>query len=140
MFTLAFKKEIAEEYWKTNKKKLGARTAQYLKPEKTQMDSTCVPDWLEDLNCTGRFCGHEKWSKYQLWVKKLRKSGKVAFFQYFVEIRSPLKARLPKNIFLAKAKSLNEDYCQSERDQWLEPPIIQSRLFGLHVFFVFFTK
>ena len=33
-------------------------------------------------------------------------------FEYFVDIRSALKARLPKGLFLAKAKSYKEYYEQ----------------------------
>ena len=35
-------------------------------------------------------------------------------YQYFIDIRSSLKARLPKNIFLA--------YCKLQREQGQEPP------------------
>ena len=38
-------------------------------------------------------------------------------FQYFIDIRSSLKARLPKNIFQAKARSLYTEYCKLQREQ-----------------------
>ena len=47
---------------------------------------------------------------------------KNKLFQYFIDIRSSLKARLPKNIFLAKARSLYTKYCKLQREQGQEPP------------------
>ena len=38
-------------------------------------------------------------------------------FQHFIDIRSSLKARLPKNIFQAKARSLYTEYCKLQREQ-----------------------
>ena len=32
--------------------------------------------------------------------------------EFFIDIKSSLKARLPKKIFLAKAESLYRDYCE----------------------------
>ena len=43
-------------------------------------------------------------------------------FEYFIDFRSSLKARLPKNIFLAKAMSLYIEYCKLQRKQGQEPP------------------
>lgn len=42
-------------------------------------------------------------------------------FEFFIDIRSCLKARLPKKIFLAKAKSLYDEYCEWKRQEGLEP-------------------
>ena len=50
-------------------------------------------------------------------VDKIRK----ALFEYFIDIRSTLKARLPKGLFFAKAKSLYEEYCEQQRKQGIEP-------------------
>ena len=47
---------------------------------------------------------------------------RTELFQYFVDIRSSLKARLPKKIFLTKAKSQYESYCESKREEGEEPP------------------
>ena len=38
-------------------------------------------------------------------------------FQYYIDIRSSLKAKLPKNILLAKARSLYTEYCKLQREQ-----------------------
>ena len=43
-------------------------------------------------------------------------------FEYFIDFTSSLKARLPKNIFLAKAMSLYIEYCKLQRKQGQEPP------------------
>ena len=43
-------------------------------------------------------------------------------FQYFIDIRSSLKARLPKNIFQAKARSVYTEYCKLQREQGQKPP------------------
>ena len=42
-------------------------------------------------------------------------------FQYFIDSRSSLKARLPKNIYLAKARSLYTECCKLQREQCEEP-------------------
>ena len=38
-------------------------------------------------------------------------------FQYFINIRFSLKARWPKNIFLAKARFLYTEHCKMRREQ-----------------------
>ena len=43
-------------------------------------------------------------------------------YQYFIDIRSSLKARLPKNIFQAKARSVYTEYCKLQREQGQKPP------------------
>ena len=43
------------------------------------------------------------------------------FSDIFIDIRSSLKARLPKKIFLAKAESLYRDYCEWKREEGVEP-------------------
>ena len=40
-----------------------------------------------------------------------------ALSKYFIDIRSALKARLPKGLFLAKAKSLYEEYYEQQQKQ-----------------------
>ena len=42
-------------------------------------------------------------------------------FEYFIDIRSALKARLPKALFLGKTKLLYEEYCEQQRKQIIEP-------------------
>ena len=44
-----------------------------------------------------------------------------ALFDYLIDIRSALKARLPKGLFLAKAKSLYKKYWEQQRKQGIEP-------------------
>jgi len=48
-------------------------------------------------------------------------SVRKELFEFFVDIRSSLKARLLKKIFLAKAKSLYQDYCEWKREEGEEP-------------------
>ena len=43
-----------------------------------------------------------------------------ALFDYFIDIRSALKARLPKGLSLAKAKSLYKQYWEQQRKQGIE--------------------
>ena len=42
-------------------------------------------------------------------------------FNFFIDIQSSLKARLPKKIFLAKAESLYRDYCERKPEEGVEP-------------------
>lgn len=42
-------------------------------------------------------------------------------FEFFIDFRSSLKARLPKKIFLGKAESLYYDYCEWESLEGVEP-------------------
>ena len=51
--------------------------------------------------------------------KKVVEVRKV-FFEYFIDIRSALKARLPKGLFFAKAKLLYEEYCEQQRKKGIE--------------------
>ena len=44
-----------------------------------------------------------------------------ALFKYLIDTRSTLKARLPKGLFLAKTKSLYEEYCEQQRKQGIKP-------------------
>ena len=44
-----------------------------------------------------------------------------ALFKYFIDVRSALKARLPKGLFLANAKSLYKKYCKEQRKQGIKP-------------------
>ena len=43
-------------------------------------------------------------------------SVRKKLFDFFIDIRSSLKARLSKKIFLAKAESLYRDYCEWKRE------------------------
>ena len=42
-------------------------------------------------------------------------------FDFFINIRSSLKARLPKTFLLAMAESLYRDYCEWKRGEGVEP-------------------
>ena len=48
-------------------------------------------------------------------------SVRKELFEFFIDIRSSLKARLPKKIFLAKARSIYENYCEWQRQEGIEP-------------------
>lgn len=49
-------------------------------------------------------------------ARKKCPSVRKELFEFFIDIRSSLKARLPKKIFLAKAASLYNDYCEWKRE------------------------
>ena len=44
-----------------------------------------------------------------------------ALFEYFIDIRSVLKARLSKGLLVAKIRSLYQEYCEQQRKQGIEP-------------------
>ena len=43
-------------------------------------------------------------------------SVRKKLFDFFIDIRSSLKAKFPKKIFLAKTESLYRDYCKWKRE------------------------
>ena len=80
----------------------------------------------EELLITGKFEieGNDVGNKFRITgagAKKKCPSVRKELFDFFIDIRSSLKARLPKKIFLAKAESLYRDYCEWKREEGVEP-------------------
>ena len=48
-------------------------------------------------------------------------SVRIKLFDFFLDIRFSLKARLPKKIFLGKAESLYRNCCEWKREDGVEP-------------------
>ena len=75
----------------------------------------------EELLVTGKFEieGNAVGNKFSVvGAAAPRKCPSVSkeLFEFFIDIRSSLKARLPKKFFLAKAESLYRDYCEWKRE------------------------
>ena len=71
----------------------------------------------EELLTTGQFDieGNNVSNKFRVAGAGAPKKAidlRKELFQYFIDIRSSLKTRLPKNIFLAKGRSLYTEYCK----------------------------
>ena len=80
----------------------------------------------EKLRETGQFDieGNDVAGKFRVLVAGAPKKAvevRKALFEYCIDIRSTLKARLPKGLCLAKAKSLYEECCEQQRKQGVEP-------------------
>ena len=80
----------------------------------------------EDLLVNGQFDieGNAVGNKFRIagaGAPKKCVSVRRELFDFFIDIRSTLKGRLPKKIFIAKAKSLYEDYCEWKREEGVEP-------------------
>ena len=75
----------------------------------------------EELLVTGKFGieGNAVGNKFRVveaGAPRKCSSVRKEFIDFFIDIRSSLKARLPKKIFLAKAESLYRDYCEWKRE------------------------
>ena len=74
----------------------------------------------EELLVTGKFEieGNAVENKFRIvgaGAPRKWPSVRKELFDFFIDIQSSLKARLPKKIFQAKVQSLYRDYCQWKR-------------------------
>ena len=74
----------------------------------------------EELLVTGKFEieGNAVGNKFRVvgaGAPRKCPSVRKELFDFFIDIQSSLKARLPKKIFQAKVESLYRDYCQWKR-------------------------
>ena len=80
----------------------------------------------EELLVTGKFKieGNAVGNKFcVVGADTPRKCSSVRkeLFDFFIDMRSSLKTRLPKKIFLAKVESLYPNYCEWKREEGAEP-------------------